>query len=119
MASPYLVTGCAGFIGARVCQRLLDAGHEVVGWDNTNDAYDPKLKDWRLATLRRHKDFQFSAVDIADRQHVESHFANKPFAAVINLAARAGVRASVENPWVYIDTNVTGTLNLLEACRAS
>jgi UDP-glucuronate 4-epimerase len=119
MPTHYLVTGCAGFIGARVCGLLLESGHEVVGWDNLNDAYDPRLKEWRLARLRQQASFQFAAVDIADRRQVEAQFAQGAYAAVINLAARAGVRASVENPWVYIDTNVTGTLNLLEACRVA
>jgi nucleoside-diphosphate-sugar epimerase len=118
-AGNVLVTGCAGFIGARVCQLILESGHRVVGWDNLNEAYDPKLKEWRLNALRPHAGFQFATVDIADRRQVASAFANQSFTAVVNLAARAGVRASVENPWVYIDTNVNGTLNLLELCRTS
>jgi UDP-glucuronate 4-epimerase len=124
----YLVTGCAGFIGARVCRGLLESGHAVVGWDNLNDAYDPRLKTWRLDQLRSQPGFSFLAVDISDRRQVEKNFCaagipgeqrQSPYAAVLNLAARAGVRASVENPWVYIETNVTGTLNLLEACRTA
>jgi nucleoside-diphosphate-sugar epimerase len=95
----------------------LDDGAEVIGWDNLNDAYDVRLKEWRLAALRRNESFRFAPVDVADRRQVESQFAGESPAAVINLAARAGVRTSVENPWVYIDTNITGTLNLLEACR--
>jgi nucleoside-diphosphate-sugar epimerase len=128
MSTPYLVTGCAGFIGATVCAKLLESGHQVVGWDNLNDAYDPRLKKWRLDRLLTQPRFRFAAVNIADRRQVEERFCNdeissekrqSPYAAVINLAARAGVRASVENPWIYVETNVTGTLNLLAACRAA
>lgn len=117
----YLVTGCAGFIASRVAELLLDAGHGVVGLDNLNDAYDVRLKHWRLARLRSREDFLFHAVDIADRGPLETLVRevaqSGPLDAVINLAARAGVRTSVENPWVYLETNATGTLNLLELCR--
>ncbi len=118
----YLVTGVAGFIGFRVAEMLLERGDAVVGVDNLNDAYDVRIKHWRLEHLLGRERFTFYRLDISDRQAME----NAPFAsaeeavqfdAVINLAARAGVRQSVENPWVYIDTNVTGTLNLLELCR--
>jgi nucleoside-diphosphate-sugar epimerase len=109
----YLVTGCAGFIGSRVCERLLAAGHRVLGLDNLNDAYDPRLKHWRLDRLRASAGFEFRQADVADRAALPAG----PFEAVINLAARAGVPQSVENPWVYHETNVTGTLNLLELCR--
>ena len=115
----YLVTGAAGFIGARVAGMLLEDEHTVAGIDNLNDAYDPRIKHWRLKRLSDHPNFTFFQIDISDRAAFEgADFApdghNKPFDAIINLAARAGVRQSVENPWVYIDTNVTGTLNLLE-----
>lgn len=114
-----LVTGCAGFIGARVCEMLVDAGHSVVGIDSLNDAYDVRLKQWRLARLLGRSGFEFQPLDIADRSTLErATFASSAFGAVINLAARAGVRYSVENPWVYFETNATGTLNLLEYCRA-
>lgn len=131
-AARYLVTGCAGFIAARVCELLLEGGHEVLGVDNLNHAYDPRLKTWRLARLQTHRHFRFVNADISDRQAVEHLFATErqlsqkgtaesqqspPFAAVINLAARAGVRASVADPWVYYRTNCEGALNLLEACR--
>ncbi len=114
----YLVTGAAGFIASRVCDLLLDEGHTVVGLDNLNDSYDVRLKDWRLARLDGRENFQFQKKDIGQRAAVEQVFTEHgPFDAVINLAARAGVRASVENPWIFVDTNTTGTLNLLEACR--
>ncbi|MEX0892502.1 MAG: NAD-dependent epimerase/dehydratase family protein [Gemmatimonadota bacterium] len=116
----YLVTGAAGFIASQVCHILLARGDEVVGVDNMNDAYDVRLKEWRLARLRGVRGFTFHQGDIERRPTVEALFAGAegtPFAGVVNLAARAGVRPSVENPWVYVDTNTTGTLNLLEACR--
>ncbi len=120
MPQRYLVTGCAGFIASKVADLLLQAGHEVVGVDNLNDAYDPRLKHWRLDQLRLREGFSFQQVDIAEREAVETLFAgpsSQPFSAVVNLAARAGVRPSVANPWVYFQANCDGTLNLLEACR--
>jgi nucleoside-diphosphate-sugar epimerase len=125
----YLVTGCAGFIGSRVAELLLKAGHLVAGIDNLNDAYDPRLKQWRLAGLRANPHFRFYQLDIADREALGNRFRGDaepaaeveveqlPYSAVVNLAARAGVRASVENPWVYYRANCDGTLNLLELCR--
>ena len=118
----YLVTGAAGFIGSRVTELLLDAGHGEVGIDNMNDAYDVRVKYWRLNRLLGRPGFSFHQLDIGDRRAMESaQFSGegKPVSldGVINLAARAGVRQSVENPWVYVDTNMTGTLNLLELCR--
>jgi nucleoside-diphosphate-sugar epimerase len=95
-------------------------GHHVVGIDNLNDAYDVRLKTARLSTLRNNPNLTFHEVSITDRPALQKIFGSAgdaPFAAVINLAARAGVRQSVENPWIYIDTNITGTLNLLELCR--
>jgi UDP-glucuronate 4-epimerase len=112
----YLVTGSAGFIGSKVTELLLAQGHSVTGIDNINDAYDQRLKQWRLAQLQGKPDFTFHQLDICYREGLRQIF-HPEFDAVINLAARAGVRQSVENPWVYIDTNVTGTLNLLELCR--
>lgn len=116
----YILTGAAGFIGSRVADLLIEGGDRVVGLDNLNDAYDVRLKKWRLTRLLEQPQFVFHQVDIQDRESLdgvfEKHASTKPD-AVINLAARAGVRQSVENPWVYIDTNATGTLNLLEQCR--
>jgi nucleoside-diphosphate-sugar epimerase len=129
MTKRYLVTGCAGFIASRVTQLLLDAGHVVVGVDNLNDAYDPRLKHWRLARLKERNGFQFHQLDISNLDAVTPLFKSnaiaaddktieeKPYSAVVNLAARAGVRQSLENPWVYYQANCTGTLNLLEMCR--
>src|SRR3970040_866310 len=112
----YLLTGVAGFIAWRVAELLLETGHSVVGIDNMNNAYDVRMKEWRLSKIKDHPDFTFHRVDISDREAVEG-LSNQKFDAVINLAARAGVRQSVENPWVYVDTNITGTLNLLEFCH--
>jgi nucleoside-diphosphate-sugar epimerase len=113
----YLLTGAAGFIGARTAELLLDAGHSVVGVDDVNDAYDPRVKRHRLGKLVGRPNFSFHELDIAQRAAL-TVLGDERFDAVLNLAARAGVRASVENPWVYVDTNVTGMLNLLEWCRA-
>jgi nucleoside-diphosphate-sugar epimerase len=114
----YLITGVAGFIASKVAEFLLDDGFAVVGFDNLNDAYDVRLKEWRLKRLVDRPGFRFCAVDISDRSAVEAAWerAGRPH-AVIHLAARAGVRQSVEDPWVYLATNVTGTLNLLELCH--
>ena len=114
--SHYLVTGAAGFIAARVCELLLADGHRVTGIDNLNDAYDPRLKHWRLDRLKAHSNFLFHEADIG-RGDAMAPLEGQGFDAIVNLAARAGVRQSTENPWVYVDTNVTGTLNLLEFCR--
>jgi nucleoside-diphosphate-sugar epimerase len=114
----YLVTGVAGFIASRVCELLLEDGHRIVGIDNLNTAYDVRLKNYRLGKLSDKPNFEFTKLDICDmpglREVIRS---GGPFDAVINLAARAGVRASVENPWAFVDTNLTGTVNLLEACK--
>ena len=112
----YLVTGCAGFIGWKVTEFLLEAGHTVVGVDNINAAYDTQVKQWRFKQLEGTPNFEFHRSDICDRDALQGIF-NTDYDAVINLAARAGVRQSVEDPWIYVDTNVTGTLNLLELCR--
>jgi UDP-glucuronate 4-epimerase len=115
----YIVTGAAGFIGANVVEMLLSQGHSVVGMDDMNHAYDVRMKEYRLKRLIDLSGFSFRKVDISDREaFLEKSFPHEErFEAVINLAARAGVRQSVENPWIYIQTNVTGTLNLLELCR--
>ncbi len=117
--SNYLVTGVAGFIGARTSQMLIEQGHTVVGIDNMNDAYDPRIKEYRLKKLQAMSGFEFVRDDISDRGILtrQSAITNRKFDGVINLAARAGVRYSVENPWVFLESNVTGTLNMLEVCR--
>jgi nucleoside-diphosphate-sugar epimerase len=114
----YLVTGAAGFIGAALVDRILRDGHPVVGIDNLNDAYDARLKDWRLARLRARPGFTFHQVDIVDRAAVEAALGSAAPAAIFNLAARAGVRLSLKRPADYFETNVTGALNLLEIARA-
>jgi nucleoside-diphosphate-sugar epimerase len=113
----FLLTGAAGFIAARVAEALLHEGHEVVGLDNLNEAYDRRVKDWRLARLQGIRGFDFRRVDISDREALEAAWGDEPYQAVLNLAARAGVRQSIRDPWVYVSTNVVGTLNLLELCR--
>jgi nucleoside-diphosphate-sugar epimerase len=115
----YLVTGAAGFIGSKVAEFLLDDGHEVVGADNVNDAYDIRLKEWRLGRIRSRDNFRFVKMDLTDRAETAKLFqGDAPFDAVINLAARAGVRPSVENPWIYSQSNSDATLNLLNECVA-
>ncbi len=114
----YLLAGAAGFIGAAVAEKLLDAGHAVLGVDDLNDAYDVRLKHWRLGRLRGRERFTFRRADVSDRDALEAACHGEPLAdGVINLAARAGVRASVDDPWAYVGANVTGTLNLLDLCR--
>lgn len=115
----YIVTGSAGFIASRLTDSLLKEGRRVVGIDNLNDAYDVRLKDYRIALLQqKYPEFSFVRGDISDRALVDALFAAcaEPIEAVFNLAARAGVRTSVLNPWVYYDSNVLGSLNLLNAC---
>ncbi len=112
-----LVTGAAGFIGWKTCEFLLSEGARVLGVDNLNDYYAVRLKLWRLEQLKKHPDFRFLEVDIENHGALKVLFETFPVEAVINLAARAGVRASMEDPWVYYRTNVEGTLNLLELMR--
>lgn len=113
-----LLTGCAGFIGSKVAEMLLESNVSVVGVDNLNDYYDPGLKEFRLGQLKRFSDkFMFYREDVEHRQFLESLFSQSSFDAVYNLAARAGVRASTDIPEVYLTTNVLGTLNLLECMR--
>jgi nucleoside-diphosphate-sugar epimerase len=114
----YLVTGAAGFIGARTSEMLIEDGHTVVGVDNLNDAYDPHMKEYRLRRLQALPGFTFHKLDISEKSVID-HLKSESFDAVINLAARAGVRYSVDNPWVYVETNVIGTLNMLELCKQS
>ena len=113
----YLLTGAAGFIGAQVAGALLARGDQVVGVDNLNDAYDTRLKDWRLKRLTTHPSFHFERLDISDAAALAPVIGLGPFEAVINLAARAGVRASVRLPELYARTNMLGALHLLELCR--
>ncbi len=113
----FLVTGSAGFIGSNVSALLLERGDTVVGVDNLCDYYSPRLKQWRLERLVDYKNFHFVQADIAHRQDMERLFEEHSFNAVINLAARAGVRGSIENPWIYYESNVLGTLQLLECCK--
>ncbi|MBO2564638.1 NAD-dependent epimerase [Shewanella algae] len=113
----YLVTGAAGFIGARVCERLCEAGFEVVGIDNLNDYYDVSLKQARLQKLADFNHFQFQRLDLADREAMAELFAEGGFKRVIHLGAQAGVRYSIENPYAYADSNLVGTLTVLEGCR--
>nr|WP_193988234.1 NAD-dependent epimerase [Lelliottia steviae] len=113
----YLVTGAAGFIGAATCQKLLTAGHDVIGIDNLNDYYDVNLKLARLAQFESHERFSFKKLDIANRVEMAELFEVEKFERVIHLAAQAGVRYSIENPDSYADSNLVGHLNILEGCR--
>jgi UDP-glucuronate 4-epimerase len=113
-----LLTGVAGFIGWKTAHNLLDKGYTVVGIDNLNTYYDPRIKLWRLKTLTGRKNFSFHNVDIENLEALKLLFEiYQPFDAIINLAARAGVRYSMENPFVYFTTNANGTLNLLELAK--
>jgi UDP-glucuronate 4-epimerase len=114
---PILVTGAAGFIGFHVARRLLEQGRAVVGLDNLNAYYDPKLKEARRDQLARFPDFRFARIDLADRAGMEKTFAAQRFSAVVHLAAQAGVRHSLVDPHAYVDANLVGFLNVLEGCR--
>lgn len=113
----YLVTGAAGFIGSKTAERLLERGDAVVGIDNMNDYYDVRLKEERVEALTRFGAFTFRKLDIEDLGALEALAAEYRFDAVVNLAARAGVRYSMDNPFIYMSTNAMGTLNLLDLCR--
>ncbi len=114
----YLVSGVAGFIGARTASMLIEQGHTVVGVDNMNDAYDVRMKEYRLEQLKALPGFTFLRADISEKQILQHPaLAGQKFGGLINLAARAGVRYSVENPWIFMDSNATGTLNMLELAR--
>jgi UDP-glucuronate 4-epimerase len=112
-----LVTGAAGFIGFHVAQRLLSAGRKVVGLDSVNDYYNPKLKEARLDILKRHSNFTFVKLNLANRAATKSLFAQHRFPVVIHLAAQAGVRYSLQHPHAYVDANIEGFINVLEGCR--
>ena len=113
----YLVTGAAGFIGMHTAKRLLEAGKEVIGLDNLNDYYDPALKQHRLAQLAPFVNFSFVKMDLADREGIAQLFSKEQFDCVIHLAAQAGVRYSIENPFAYVDSNLVGMMTILEGCR--
>jgi len=113
----FLVTGAAGFIGFHTAKALLERGDEVVGLDNLNAYYDPTLKAARLAMLERESNFRFLKLDISERAAMQELFEREKFQRVVHLAAQAGVRHSIHNPHVYITTNVTGFLHVLEGCR--
>jgi UDP-glucuronate 4-epimerase len=112
-----LVTGAAGFIGLHTARALLERGDEVVGLDNLNAYYDPGLKAARLEILQRHSNFRFEKIELADRDAMQALFAREQFRRVVHLAAQAGVRYSTENPHVYVQSNVTGFLHVIEGCR--
>lgn len=117
--SQILVTGAAGFIGFHLSRRLLERGDQVVGLDNLNDYYDVRLKEDRLAQLTRHAGFQFCKMNLADREAMGQLFGTESFDMVVNLAAQAGVRYSLTHPHTYVESNLTGFVNILEGCRHS
>jgi len=117
MSRPILVTGAAGFIGSSVAHRLLDAGRNVIGMDNLNAYYDVSLKESRLARLVERERFEFRKLDLSDKDGMAGLFAEFAPSRVIHLAAQAGVRYSIENPHAYVDSNLTGFVNVLEGCR--
>ncbi|MBS0916720.1 NAD-dependent epimerase [Providencia rettgeri] len=113
----YLITGCAGFIGFRLSECLLQNGHSIIGIDNLNNYYDPSLKNSRLDILKKHSNFSFISLDITNKENVTRLCIDENFDRVIHLAAQAGVRYSLENPFAYADSNLTGHLAILESCR--
>jgi UDP-glucuronate 4-epimerase len=117
MSERILVTGVAGFIGFHLCKSLLDDGYEVLGIDNLNDYYDLKLKHARLNQLTPYKNFTFEKIDIANRKALTKTFTDFKPNKVVNLAAQAGVRYSIENPYAYMNSNLVGFLNIIELCR--
>lgn len=112
-----LITGGAGFIGFHLSKKLLEKGVQVIGIDNLNDYYEVSLKEARLAILKGYQDYAFQKMDIADKEAVDTLFAGQKPEIVVNLAAQAGVRYSIENPQAYVDSNLVGFFNILEACR--
>lgn len=113
----YLVTGAAGFIGFHLSQKLMDRGDQVIGIDNLNDYYEVALKEARLAQLQERDNFSFHKLDLSDRDGINALFAAQKPDVVVNLAAQAGVRYSLTNPHAYVDSNLVGFVNILEACR--
>tara|TARA_Y100000589_G_scaffold299459_1_gene308904 strand:- start:953 stop:1963 length:1011 start_codon:yes stop_codon:yes gene_type:complete len=114
------VTGAAGFIGFHLCQRLIKDGNKVIGIDNLNDYYDPKLKEARLEILKSHNElFSFKKINLEDKEALKEIFSKYKPEIVVNLAAQAGVRYSLQNPYSYVDSNIVGFLNLLEECRSN
>ena len=112
-----LVAGCSGFIGMHFCRKLLEKGYEVLGLDNMNDYYSVRLKQSRLARLKKFTNFKFKNINISEKSLVQDVFKNFKPDRVVNLAAQAGVRYSIKNPDTYIQTNIVGFLNILESCR--
>jgi UDP-glucuronate 4-epimerase len=112
-----LITGAAGFIGFHLSKKILDQSYQVIGIDNLNDYYDPRLKEDRLAILGQNSNFIFHKVDLKDKPKLDNIFETYQPTHVINLAAQAGVRYSIENPYAYVDSNLVGFMNILEACR--
>src|SRR5690625_970456 len=112
-----LITAAAGCIGIHLSKKRLEQGHQIIGLDNLNDYYDVQLKQDILAILNEYDNFTFYEADLADREAVEAIFDSEKIDVVINLAAQAGVRYSLENPQAYVDSNLVGFVNVLEACR--
>jgi len=112
-----LVTGVAGFIGFHLAKRLLKDGYQVMGVDNINPYYEVALKEARLEKLKNEPNFSFYKLDLSDRKQLEDIFDGMGFDVVVNMAAQAGVRYSIENPYAYVDSNLVGFVNLLECCR--
>lgn len=117
MSNNILITGSAGFIGSHLAKELLEIGHNIVGIDNLNDYYSVDLKIKRLKNLELYENFKFNKIDLKDKEEIDRLFTKEKFDYVINLAAQAGVRYSIENPYAYVDSNLIGFMNILEACR--
>lgn len=117
MKTKVLITGSSGFIGFHLGKLLLNKGYEVVGIDNMNDYYDVKIKEGRLDILKRYEKFSFYKIDLKDKKNIDNLFEKNGFDYVVNLAAQAGVRYSIQNPYAYVDSNLIGFVNILEACR--